>query len=157
MWPIVVTIVIVLGGIYLGVMTPTEAAAVGAFTAFIFTISYRQLTWPILRGCLRDTVKTTAMLMFVVIGARLVTATLTSLRVTDNAVAWTTSLAISPLAILTLIYLLYLFFGCFMDGVSLEVVTLPIVFPIIAGLGFDPIWFGVALVILIEMALLTPR
>jgi len=156
MWPIIVTIVIVLGGIYLGVMTPTEAAAVGAFTAFIFTIAYRQLPFPILRGCLRETVKTTAMLMFLVMGAQLVTASLTYLRVTDNAVAWATSLSTSPLIIFTLICLLYLFFGCFMDGVSLEVITLPIVFPIIAGLGFDPIWFGVTLVILIEIALITP-
>jgi len=156
MWPIALTIVIVLGGIYLGVMTPTEAAAVGAFTALVFTLAYRQLNWSVLRMCLRETVKTAAMLIFLVIGATLVTASLTYLRVTDNAVTWTTSLAVSPLAILILIYLLYLFFGCFMDGVSLEVVTLPVVFPIIAGLGFDPIWFGIALVILIEMAMLTP-
>ena len=74
----------------------------------------------------------------------------------DNAVLWVASLADSPMLVLMFIYLLYLFLGCFMDGISMMVVTLPIVVPIIRTLGFDPIWFGVALVILIEMALLTP-
>jgi len=156
MWPIVVTIVIVLGGIYLGVMTPTEAAGVGAFTALIFTLAYRQLSWSVLKMCLRETVKTTAMLGLLVIGAQMVTSILTYLWVTDKAVAWAASLAVSPIAILMFIYLLYLIFGCFMDGVSLEVITLPIVFPIISALGFDPIWFGIVLVILIEMGMLTP-
>jgi len=156
MWPIVVTIMIVLGGIYLGVMTPTEAAGVGAFTALIFTLAYRQLNWSVLKMCLRETVKTTAMIVLLVIGAQMVTSILTVLWVTDNAVAWATSLAVSPIAILMFIYLLYLIFGCFMDGVSLEVITLPIVFPIISALGFDPIWFGIALVILIEMGMITP-
>ncbi len=156
MWPIVVTIMIVLGGIYLGVMTPTEAAGVGAFTALVFTLAYRQLNWSVLKMCLRETVKTTAMIVLLVIGAQMVTSILTVLWVTDNAVAWAASLAVSPIAILMFIYLLYLIFGCFMDGVSLEVITLPIVFPIISALGFDPIWFGIALVILIEMGMLTP-
>jgi len=156
MWPIVVTIMIVLGGIYLGVMTPTEAAGVGAFTALVFTLAYRQLNWSVLKMCLRDTVKTTAMIVLLVIGAQMVTSILTILWVTDNAVAWAASLAVSPIAILMFIYLLYLIFGCFMDGISLEVITLPIVFPIISALGFDPIWFGIVLVILIEMGMLTP-
>lgn len=156
MWPIVVTIMIVLGGIYLGVMTPTEAAGVGAFTALVFTLAYRQLNWSVLKMCLRETIKTTAMIVLLVIGAQMVTSILTVLWVTDNAVAWAASLAVSPIAILMFIYLLYLIFGCFMDGISLEVITLPIVFPIISALGFNPIWFGIVLVILIEMGMLTP-
>ena len=94
--------------------------------------------------------------MFLVVGAQLLVSILTSERVPDNILAWVNSLAVSPLVILILIYFVYLFLGCFMDGTSLMLVTLPIVFPIIKALGFDPIWFGVALVILIEMALLTP-
>lgn len=86
----------------------------------------------------------------------MVTSILTYLWVTDKAVAWATSLAVSPIAILMFIYLLYFIFGCFMDGISLEVITLPVVFPIISALGFDPIWFGIVLVILIEMGMLTP-
>lgn len=155
-WPIFLVMFAVLGGIYLGVTTPTEAAAVGSLMALAFSLIYRKLTWSILRQCLRTTVKTTSMIMFLVVGAQLLVGILTSERVPDNILAWVSSLAISPLAILILIYFVYLFLGCFMDGTSLMLVTLPIVFPIIDALGFDPIWFGVALVILIEMALITP-
>ena len=146
----------VLGGIYLGVTTPTEAAAIGALMALAFSLIYRKLTWSILRQCLRTTVKTTSMIMFLVVGAQLLVSILTSERVPDNILAWVNSLAVSPLVILILIYFVYLFLGCFMDGTSLMLVTLPIVFPIIDALGFDPIWFGIALVLLIEMGMLTP-
>ncbi len=156
MWPIVVTIAVVLGGIYLGVMTPTEAAGIGAFMALVFTLAFRRLNSSVLKICLQETVKTASMIIFLVIGAQMVTSILTYLWVTDKAIAWATSLPISPMAILIFVYLLYLFFGCFMDGVSLEVITLPIVFPVIDALGFDPVWFGIALVLLIEMGMLTP-
>jgi tripartite ATP-independent transporter DctM subunit len=156
MWPIVVTIVVVLGGIYLGVMTATEAAGIGAFMALVFTLAFRGLNWSILKICLLETVKTSAMIMFLVVGAQMVTSILTFLWVTDKAIAWATSLPVSPMVILIFIYILYLFFGCFMDGVSLEVITLPIVFPVVHALGFDPIWFGIVLVLLIEMGMLTP-
>jgi len=155
-WPVGVIMFIVLGGIYLGVVTPTEAAALGASTALVFALAYRQLNWQIMKEVLRDTTKTTAYIMLLVVGAQLLTGALSMLRVPDNAVLWVTSLAVSPLVVLMLIYLLYLFLGCFMDGMSMMVVTLPVVVPIINSLGFDPIWFGVALVILIEMAMLTP-
>lgn len=156
MWPIFIIMFIVLGGIYLGVVTPTEAAALGAFTSLVFALAYRKLNWQIMKGILRDTVKTTAYIMFLVIGAQILTGTLSMLRVPDNAVLWVTSLVVSPLVVLIFIYILYLFLGCFMDGISMMVVTLPVVVPILRSLGFDLIWFGVALVILIEMALLTP-
>ena len=156
MWPIAIIMFMVLGGIYLGIVTPTEAAALGSFTALVFALTYRKLNWQIMKGILRDTAKSTAYIMFLVVGAQLLTGTLSMLRVPDNAVLWVASLAVSPMLVLMFIYLLYLFLGCFMDGISMMVVTLPVVVPIIRTLGFDPIWFGVALVILIEMALLTP-
>jgi len=155
-WPIFVVMFAVLGGIYLGVTTPTEAAAIGVVMAMTFATAYRKLNWSILKQCLRNTVKTSTMIMFLFVGAQLLVAVLTILRVPDHAIAWVIGLDVSRLAILILIYLLYLFLGCFMDGTSLMVVTLPIVFPIIVALGYDPIWFAVALVILVEMALLTP-
>lgn len=156
MWPIALTIMMVLGGMYLGVMTPTEAAAVGAFIALLLGLAYRQLNWSGLKTSLLETVKTTSMIVFLVIGASMVTTVLTYSWATDKAAAWVTSLAVSPMIILMLIYLLYLIFGCFMDGVSLEVITLPVVYPIISALGFDPIWFAIVLVILIEIGMLTP-
>jgi len=155
-WPVAIIMFMVLGGIYLGIVTPTEAAALGSFTALVFALAYRKLNWQIMKGILRDTAKSTAYIMFLVVGAQLLTGTLSMLRVPDNAVLWVSSLAVSPMLVLMFIYLLYLFLGCFMDGISMMVVTLPVIVPIIRTLGFDPIWFGVALVILIEMALLTP-
>jgi len=156
MWPVAIIMFVVLGGIYLGVTTPTEAAALGAFISLVFALAYRQLNWQIMKGILRDTVKTTTYIMFLVVGAQLLTGTLSMLRVPDNAVLWVTSLAVSPMTVLMFIYLLYLFLGCFMDGISMMVVTLPVIVPILRSLGFDLIWFGVALVILVEMAMLTP-
>lgn len=156
MWPIVVVIFVVLGGIYLGVVTPTEAAALGAFVTLVFTLAYRRLNWQILKACLRDTIKTTTMIMFLLIGAQLLSATLGILRVPDEAVAWVTSLPTSPIVILIGIYLMYLVLGCLMDGISIMVMSMPFIFPIITALGFDPIWFGVALVINLEMGMITP-
>lgn len=156
MWPVAIIMFMVLGGIYLGIVTPTEAAALGSFTALVFALAYRKLNWQIMKGILRDTAKSTAYIMFLVVGAQLLTGTLSMLRVPDNAVLWVASLAVSPMLVLMFIYLLYLFLGCFMDGISMMVVTLPVIVPILRSLGFDLIWFGVALVILVEMAMLTP-
>jgi len=162
-WPVFIIMFVVLGGIYMGVVTPTEAAALGAFISLVFALAFRQLNWQIIKGILRDTVKTTAYIMFLVVGAQLLTGTLSMLRVPDNAVLWVTSLAVSPLVVLIFIYIMYLFLGCFMDGISMMVVTLPVVVPILNSLEFihvtpgaTLIWFGVSLVILVEMAMLTP-
>lgn len=156
MWPIIVIIVIILGGIYTGVFTPTEAAAVAASAALIFTLVYRRMTWAILRKCLLDAVKTSSMVIFIIIGANIVAGTLGLLRVPASMATWVISLELPPLTILVFIFLMYIFLGCFFDGLSMMVLTLPVVFPIIVELGFDPIWFGIALVVLIEMAALTP-
>lgn len=155
-WPIVVIMLTILGGMYTGIMTPTEAAACGASIALIFTLVYRRLTWSILQKCLLDTVKTSTMVMFIIVAANMVAGTLGMLQVPRYMAAWVTSLGISPLAVLVLIFLMYIFLGMFFDGISMMVLTLPIIFPILIELGYDPIWFGIALVILIEMAALTP-
>jgi len=155
-WPVALTMFIVLGGIYTGVVTPTEASGLGAFVALIFALTYHKFDWRIIRVCALNAVKTTSMMMLLLIGASVVTSSLIFLRVPDAVVAWTLSLSTSPIIILVCIYAMYVFLGCFMDGTSLLVLTLPLVFPIIVNLGYDPIWFGVAVVVLIEMALLTP-
>ena len=156
MWPIIVIMVMILGGIYTGIMTPTEAAACGASVALLFTLAYRKMTWPILHNCLLSTMKTSTMVMFIIICANMVAGTLAMLRVPDALAMWVTSMDIPSLVVLMVIFLMYIFLGCFFDGISMMVMTLPIVFPIVIALGHDPIWFGIALVILIEMAALTP-
>ena len=156
MWPMIVIMVMVLGGIYLGIMTPTEAAAIGASVALVFTLVYRRMNWSVLRRSLFGAVRTSTMLLFIVMGANIIAGTLGVLGVPSKLATWVTSLGLPPLGILLLIYLMYLFLGCFFEGLSMMVLTLPIIMPIILALGYDPIWFGVALVILIEMAALTP-
>ena len=156
MWPVMVIMLFVLGGIYLGVTTPTEAAAVGAFMAMVFALIYRKLNWLTLKASLLGAVKITAMLLFIIVGAMILSGILGLLKVPFKMVAWVASLPFPPLAILIGIYIMYLFLGCFLDGLALVVLTVPIVFPIIRELGFDTVWFAVALVILVECCLLTP-
>ena len=156
MWPVVVIMGLVLGGIYTGIMTPTETAGVGAVVALIFALAFRRVSWSMLKVCLSNTVKTTSFILAIMFGAQILSGTLAMLRVPSDIVALVTSLHISPLAIIVGIYVIYLFLGCFMDGTSMMVLTLPFVYPVITALGFDGIWFGPCLVILIEAALLTP-
>ena len=156
MWPIMVIMFFVLGGIYLGVTTPTEAAALGAFMAMVFALIYRRLNWPTLKESMLGAVKTTAMLLFIIVGAMILSGMLASLKVPFKMVDFVAALPFSPLLILIGIYIMYLFLGCFLDGTALVVLTVPIVFPIVRALGFDPVWFAVALVILVECCLLTP-
>jgi len=156
MWPIILIMVTILGGIYLGIMTPTEAAACGAGLALILTIAYRKMTWSVLQKSLLDTVKTSTMVMIIIVAANMVAGTLGMLRMPDHMAAWVTSSGVSPLMVLMLVFLMYIFLGCFFDGISMMVLTLPIISPILFALGYDSIWFGIALVILIEMAALTP-
>ena len=128
----------------------------GSIIALVFGLAYRKLNWSIFRECLRSTVKTTSMVMFVIVGAWLLVAMVSVFRLADYMVIWICSLTVPPLVILLLIYVLYLFLGCFMSGTEMMLLTLPFVFPIITALGYHPIWFGVAMVLLTEMGLLTP-
>ena len=156
MWPIILIIVTILGGIYLGVFTPTEAAAVAASEALLFSIIFRTMSRQMLKTCLLSSVKTTTMVLLIVIGANMVAGTLGLLRVTADMAAWVGSLGVPPIVVLIFIYIMYIFLGCFFEGLSMMVMTLPVVIPILISQGYDLIWFGIALVVLIEMAALTP-
>jgi len=96
------------------------------------------------------------MLLFIMIGASLISGTLGLLRIPDLMAEWVVALDVAPIVVLIFIYLMYGILGCFIDAVSMIVMTLPVVFPIIISLGYDPIWFGVIVVVLIEMAMITP-
>lgn len=156
MWPVAVIMGIVLGGIYTGVMTPTETAGVGAVIALIFALAYRRVSWSMLKVALSNSVKTSSFILAIMFGAQILSATLAILRIPSDIVAMVTNLPFPPLTILVGIYVIYLFLGCFMDGTSMMVLTLPFVYPVITALGFDGIWFGACLTILIEASLLTP-
>ncbi|CQR70709.1 Sialic acid TRAP transporter permease protein SiaT [Sporomusa ovata DSM 2662] len=149
--------VLVVGGIYAGWFTPTEAAAVGTIYSLIITFFvYKTLTWRDLSSILADSVKTTTMIFAIIIGAMLFGFVLTVLQLPQQMTEFVIALDAGRWIILLLINLVLLFLGCFLETVSIILITLPILYPIIMKLGFDPIWFCVIMVINMELALITP-
>ena len=149
--------VLVVGGIYTGAFTPTEAAAVGTVYALIITFGiYRTLTIRDLPRILLDTVETSAMIFAIMIGATLFGFVLTVLQVPQALTLLVTEVQVSRWIFFVLINILLLFLGCILETVSIIFITVPILYPIIVQLGFDPIWFNVMLQINMEMALITP-
>lgn len=147
---------LVVGSIYAGLATATEASALGVVGALLLVIARRRLTWQMLLLSFEGTVRTTAMVMAIVIAAYFLNFVLSTLGLTDAAVKWVAQLHWSPYTIMFVIIVLYVILGCFVESLTLMVATTPIVVPIIQHLGFSPIWFGVVFVILIETALITP-
>ncbi|MDE0172284.1 MAG: TRAP transporter large permease [Defluviicoccus sp.] len=146
----------VLGGIYFGVFTPVEAAAIGAFLTLVLTIVRRRLTLETLKFCLLETVKTFAFVYLIVIGAFLFNPFLAVTQIPANLAAAMPGLDLSPVVILIVIVLGYIVLGTFLEGLAMMVLTLPIVFPLIKDMGYDPIWFGALLVVILEMSLISP-
>lgn len=155
-WGVLIISLSVIGGIYFGIFTPTEAAAVGAFASFIIMIALRQFTRQNLLGAFLETARTTAMCFFILAGAHMFSLFLTTSTLPhwlSNIIA---GLPIHRIWILVLIMLIYMFLGCIMDAMALTIVTIPIFFPVILALGFDPVWFGVLNAIKGEAAVITP-
>ena len=155
-WGIVFLFGLVIGGIYFGIFTPTEAAGIGATGAFLFSLVRRQLTWQIVKDVLLDSARTTAMLFIVLNGALIFTDFITVSGTPTVAVKFFTGLSIPPLGIMGLILLMYIILGCLMDGLSMMLLTVPILFPIVQDLGFNLIWFGIIVVVVLEIGLITP-
>jgi tripartite ATP-independent transporter DctM subunit len=155
-WSTLATFLLVVGGMYLGFFTPTEAAAVGATILFVINIISRKLTWTSLNEALRKTVQISVMILLLVAGANVFSYFLALSTLPMVASQWVTGLTISPYLIILIISMIYLFMGCFLDGVSIMVMTMPVIFPIIIGLQFDPIWFGVIVMLMMEAGLITP-
>ncbi|MBU4529585.1 MAG: TRAP transporter large permease [Hoeflea sp.] len=155
-FPLLIVIVVSIGGIYLGVFTPVEAAGVGAGLVILMALAMRKLEWRAFKQAITATVGTTAMLYLIIIGASVLNPFLALTYVPATLGEAMTSAGLGPYGVLMLIILAYLVLGMFMDGLAMLVVTTPIFFPIITGMGFDPIWFGVIAVIVIEMGMITP-
>jgi len=154
--PVLVLIVGVLGALYAGVATPTEAAAVGALGAYLLCAHRGRLNWATVRHTLIDTAKVTSFLLFIVIGASVLSYIFDFIRLATELVQAVEAAGLGRWATLALIGLLYLVLGMFIDPISMMVMTLPVVYPLMAAMGFDPIWFGVLIVVLIEIGLITP-
>ncbi len=155
-WGMLVLCVLVIGGIYLGVFTPTEAAGVGAFGAFIIALLKRTLNPGTVVQCLMATGKTTAMIFLIIVGAELLSRFLAVTQLPMHLADLLSGLSTSRYLILLAILVLYLALGCVMDCFAIMILTTPILFPVIKSLGFDPIWYGVMMVIVLEMGLITP-
>lgn len=149
--------VLIIGGIYTGIFTPTEAAAVGVVISLIIaSVVYRSLNVANIKNILLSTVATNAMILFIIVGAMLFGFILTSLQIPQALTELATALPVSKWIIFILINILLLILGCFLETVSILVITLPILYPLIMSLGFDPIWFAIIMVVNMELALITP-
>ncbi|MET1412338.1 TRAP transporter large permease [Roseibium sp. HPY-6] len=151
-----VIILITIGGIYTGFFTPVEAAGVGAFFALVMLVVRGKCTLPALYQISSDTLKTTGMAFFILIGANVFAPFVALSHLPATIADGMTGLALGTYGTLALILLGYVILGMFIEGLSLLVITLPIVFPLVVGLGFDPIWLGVVMVIVLEMGLISP-
>lgn len=149
-------IAVTLGGLYGGMFSPTESAAVGAGLLLLLGLASRALSLRDLWACARDSAVTSASLMLIVIAAHLINPFLALSGLPRVLGAALTDSGLPPLALLVAILLCYLFLGMFMDGLAMLVLTLPVFFPVITALGYDPIWFGVMVMIVLEMGLLSP-
>jgi tripartite ATP-independent transporter DctM subunit len=147
---------LVMGGIFFGIFTPTEAAATGAFLTILIAIFRKQLTWHGFVQSLADTTKISCMIMVIVTGAVIFGHFMAITRLPYELAEWVSSLPLPPHAVMGLIILVYLFGGCFMDALAMIMLTIPIFFPVVQTLGFDPIWFGVVIVLVTEMGVITP-
>jgi tripartite ATP-independent transporter DctM subunit len=154
--PMLTIVAATIGGIYLGVFTPGEAAAVGAFLALGYALYRRSLGNGQLSYVLIETVKITAFVFLVLIGALVFGPFLALSGLPQMVAQWLTSLDVPAIAILVFLMILYIFLGMFLEGFSILVLTLPIVVPIVKALGYDLIWFGVLMVIVLEMGLISP-
>lgn len=154
--PIVCLMIVVLGGIYAGIMTPTEAAAVGAFGALLMAAAFRMLDRHILWDALKEATRSTAFIMFIIVGAMLLGVVLANLRIPSALANMVLAAPLTPLMVMLAIYAMYFVMGTFFDGISMMIITLPVIFPVVVAVGYDPVWFGVAFVIIMEVGLLTP-
>jgi tripartite ATP-independent transporter DctM subunit len=154
--PTLILILMVLGSIYGGVATPTEAAALGVLGATVFAFLNRQMNFKILFQCLVGAVKTNAMIMMIVVGAGFLSRVMGFLGIPAAITRTITELGLSPYMLMILLGVFYVILGCLLDGFSIVVMTLPIALPMVTAAGFDPIWFGIYLILMVEVSQITP-
>ena len=146
----------VVGSIYAGLATPTEAAALGVFGALILAACFRRLSFSMLREVMEGTMRSTAMIMLIVVAAGFLNFVMSATGITTALTESISGLGLSPGWMLLVVVVFYVVLGCFMETLSMMIVTIPIVAPIMVGLGYDPIWLGIVIVVLVETALITP-
>jgi C4-dicarboxylate transporter DctM subunit len=155
-WGVLALFALVMGGMYGGFFTPTEAAGVGATGGFVFALARRALTWRALLDVLGESARTSAMLFTIVIGASLFANYLNFTDLPAALRSFVTAMDVHPIAVIVAICFVYVVLGMAMESLSMMLLTVPIFFPLVTSLGFDPVWFGIIVVCVIEISLITP-
>jgi C4-dicarboxylate transporter, DctM subunit len=147
---------VVMGSLYLGWATPTESASLGVMIALGFAITVARFDLTVLHHCFRQTASITGMIILIICGSFILNVTLNFLSIPQVLTKFVTSLGVGPTEIILILIVFYLILGCFLEVLSMQVTTIPIAYPIVTALGIDPIWFGVFIVLMSEVALITP-
>ena len=155
-WGVALLVVVVLGGIYGGLFTATEGAGFGAAGAFLFALARRRLTWAILYQVLVESARTTAMLFTLLIAATIFANFVNFTSMPGDLKEWITHLGLSPIMIITAMMFIYVVLGTVMEELTMVLLTIPLFFPIVTALGFDPVWFGVLIVMIVQIGLISP-
>jgi tripartite ATP-independent transporter DctM subunit len=152
----VLLLLLIIIGLIIGWFTPTEAGAIGAFGAIVLSLIRRRLSWPGFKDSIIDTARSSGMIFTIIIGAFVFNYFLAISTIPMELAEWVANLGFPPVVIMVIIILVYLVLGCFIDALSMVLLTIPIFFPVATSLGFDPIWFGILIVLVVEMAMITP-
>lgn len=155
-WGVVVLFIVSIGGIYAGIFTATEGAGIGAFGAFIFALARRALTWRVLREVLIDSARTTSMLFMILIGALVFANYINFTSLPYDLTNFVEQFKIRPIMVIVAICAIYVVLGTAMEELSMVLLTVPIFFPLVTQLGFDPVWFGILIVVIVEIGLISP-
>lgn len=155
-WGTLLLFVLVIGGMYIGAFTATEAAGIGAAGAFIIALSRKSINWRTLYEVLTETAHTSASLFFVVIGALIFSNFITRAEFPDYLLQFVQSYNLSPMMVIFMILGIYILLGCILESLSMMLLTVPIFYPLVQSLGFDLVWFGILVVVVTEISLLTP-
>lgn len=154
--PVIFIFGVVIGTIYAGLATPTESAALGVLASIVLAACYGKFRVSFFKAVIEATMRTTAMIMLILIAAKFLNFILASIGLTEMLSGFLNELGMTPLGTLIVIICVYIVLGFFIETLSLMVITIPIVTPIVVAMGYDPVWFGILLILLIEMALITP-
>jgi tripartite ATP-independent transporter DctM subunit len=155
-WGVLVLFGIVMGGIYGGVFSSTEAAGIGACGAFLFALLRRRLTWPVLSSVLVESARTTGMLFLVLIGALMFANFINFTSLPGDLQDWVKQFNVHPIVVILMICAIYIVLGCVLESMSMILLTVPVFYPLVQHLGFDLIWFGIIVVVVTEISFITP-
>lgn len=156
MWKLIILFGLAVGGIYAGWFSPTEAAGIASFAVIVIAAATRQLSWRGFYDCVMETLRTTAMLMFIIMGAWIFAYFVVQTRLPTALIDLIQFFELSPWAVIMMILAFYIVLGCVLDSVAIILVTVPVFLPVVVALGYDSVWYGILMVVMVEIGLITP-